>query len=337
MALAPKTGEILCLVSSPGFDTALFQKGISTQNWNLLRSDEGHPMINRAIGSSYAPGSTFKIVVTLAAMQAGTWSPSQTNFCPGYITVGNRRPKCLGTHGAIAYHSAFARSCNTYFADLARRTGEDAVREMAQRLGIGRRTGIDLPAESRGLVPTPEWLQGRKLKWYPGDTVNLGIGQGYLAATPLQMASVASLVANEGVAYKPHLVKATIPPDTQGRAVPAELHELVRIDLPPAQWRALKSAMVEVIQTGTARAAASIPGLVWGGKTGSAEHAKREHTHSWFVGVAPMDDPKIAVCVLVEAAGHGNTVAAPIAKEVVRTYLKAGAPMPAAGEPPKAD
>lgn len=322
VALEPKTGEVLCLVSSPGFDTALFEKGISTKDWNLLQNDDGHPLLNRAAGSRYAPGSTFKIVVSLAAMKAGKWSLTHPNFCPGYITVGRSRPKCLGTHGSIAYHSAFARSCNTYFADLARRVGEDDVRNMALQVGIGRKTGIDLPSENPGLVPTQEWLDSRKppLKWYPGDTVNLGIGQGYLAATPLQMASVVSLVANEGISYKPHIVRSKIPPGSDGKPIPEPREVLGKVDLPANCWRELKSAMVEVIQSGTARVA-QIPGVVWGGKTGSAEHRTNALTHSWFVGVAPMDDPQIAICVVVEAAGHGSTVAAPIARDVVRAYL----------------
>ncbi len=329
VALEPKTGEVLCLVSSPGFDAGWFQKGISVDHWNTLRNDERTPLTNRAIGSRYAPGSTFKIVVSLAAMASGKWSLHQTNFCPGYITVGKARPKCLGVHGSIAYHSAFARSCNTYFADLARRIGEDDLREMALRVGIGRRTGIDLPAENRGLVPTDAWLAAQRepRKWYPGDTVNLGIGQGYLAATPLQMASVAALVANEGVSYKPHVVRAKIPPGPSQNPVPVPLEELARIDLPADRWRELKSAMREVIQSGTATVA-QIPGLSWGGKTGSAEHRTNALTHSWFVGVAPIDDPKIAICVIVEAAGHGSTVAAPIGRDVVKAYLTKPEPAP---------
>lgn len=323
VAIDPSTGEVLCMVSSPGFDAKVFQRGISTANWKKLQSDEGHPMINRAIGSRYSPGSTFKIVVAIAAMEKGIFSLSRPTVCRGYYAVGNRRSRCLGVHGAITFHNAFARSCNTYFSDLAMRIGPEALTATALRLGLGRKTGIDLPSENPGLVPTQEWLESRPtpLKWYPGDTVNLGIGQGAMAATPLQMALVAGIAAKNGVGYRPHLVRAMLPGKGGTEAVPTPLETLSRVEGPPDFWQALQRAMVSVIDSGTARGAATIPGLEWGGKTGSAEHAKREQTHSWFVGVAPMKDPKIAVCVLVEAAGHGSTVAAPIAREVVKTYL----------------
>ena len=332
VAIDPTNGEVLCLVSTPGFDASVFQRGISTENWDALQNDEGHPLINRAIGSRYSPGSTFKIVVAIAAMRAGVFSMTRPEFCPGYIQVGNARPKCLGVHGSITFHNAFMRSCNTYFANLARRVGPDILRETAEMLGIGRKTGIDLPSENRGLVPTDEWLASRKppRQWFPGNTVNLGIGQGEIAATPLQMACVAALVANEGVSYKPHIVRSRQKPGAESvvERVPPEI--LAKIDAPATFWRELKSAMTAVIESGTARGAAKIPGLVWGGKTGSAEHRKRELTHSWFVGVAPLDStPKISVCVLVEAAGHGNTVAAPIAREIVKAYLRPETPPPA--------
>lgn len=332
VALDPKTGEILCLVSSPGFDSALFQRGISTDNWEMLQADEGHPLINRAITSRYSPGSTFKIVVAVAAMEKGIFSMSRPNVCRGFYAVGNRRSKCLGTHGAITFHSAFARSCNTYFSDLAVRVGPEALAATSLRMGLGRKTGIDLPSENPGLVPTQEWLDSRNppLKWYPGDTVNFGIGQGAMATTPLQMAFVAGLVANNGIGYRPHLVRAEASGKGNSPPVPVELELLSRIEAPANFWSELQSAMVEVIQSGTARGAATIPGLVWGGKTGSAEHRKREQTHSWFVGVAPMPNPRISVCVLVEAAGHGSTVAAPIAREIVAAYLNPNQEPPAA-------
>ncbi|HRK21310.1 MAG TPA: penicillin-binding transpeptidase domain-containing protein, partial [Fimbriimonadaceae bacterium] len=279
----------------------------------------------------YSPGSTFKIVVATAAMEKGIFSLSRPGVCRGFYAVGNRRSKCLGVHGAITFHSAFARSCNTYFSDLAVRVGPEDLAKTALRMGLGRKTGIDLPAESPGLVPTQEWLDSRNppLKWYPGDTVNFGIGQGAMAATPLQMAYVAGLVANEGVGYRPHLVRAKAPGKGGNSPTPVKPELLSRIEAPPGFWRELKSAMVEVIASGTARGAATIPGLVWGGKTGSAEHRKREQTHSWFVGAAPMDNPKIAICVLVEAAGHGSTVAAPIARDIVSSYLKPAQDQPA--------
>ena len=327
VALDPKTGDVLCLVSSPGFDAALFQKGISTQNWNMLTADEGKPLINRASGSRYSPGSTYKILVTLAAMEKGIFSPTRTYTCRGYYPIGARGPKCLGVHGAIAFHSAFARSCNAYFSDMGVRVGADKLREISLRVGLGKPTGIDLwPPESPGLIPSEEGhVKREKRPWSLGDTVNMSIGQGATAATPLQMASLVSLVANEGVSYKPHVIRAKSGVGSTHEPERVPLEELSKLDLPPEYWRELKSAMVAVVEAGTA-VVARIPGITWGGKTGSAEHRKAEQTHSWFVGVAPMDDPKIAICVLVEAAGHGSTVAAPIARDIVKAYLQKPAP-----------
>jgi penicillin-binding protein 2 len=327
-ALDPKTGEVLCLVSSPGFDAALFQKGISTQNWEMLTTDEGKPLINRASGSRQSPGSTFKILVSLAAMEKGIFSTTRTYTCRGYYPIGARGPKCLGVHGAIAYHEAFARSCNAYFADLGVRCGADKLREIALKCGLGHPTGIDLPSENTGLIPSEESHQKRENRpWSLGDTVNMSIGQGATATSPLQMACLAALVANEGVAYKPHVVRAKSPSGSTHDPEPVPLEEMARINLPPEDWRELKSAMVAVDEQGTA-VVARIPGIQWGGKTGSAEHRKAEQTHSWFVGVAPMDDPKIVICVLVEAAGHGSTVAAPIARDIVKAYLQKPAQTP---------
>jgi penicillin-binding protein 2 len=321
VALEPKTGNVICMVSSPGFDAALFQKGISTQNWQMLLNDPGKPLINRAIGSRYSPGSTFKILVTLAAMEKGIFSPSATTVCRGYYQIGARKSRCLGVHGAISFQSAFARSCNTYFSDLAVRIGPEKLKEVARKAGLGERTGIDLPSEDTGLIPSAEWHEKHEgRKWSGGDTVNMGIGQGATAATPLQMACLVALVANEGIAYRPHVVRSTAPPGSNDTPKPVLQEELAKLDLPLHYWKELKQAMVGVIQAGTARVA-QIPGIIWGGKTGSAEHRKAEQTHSWFVATAPMENPQISICVIVEAAGHGSTVAAPIARDIVRAYL----------------
>jgi penicillin-binding protein 2 len=323
-AIDPKTGEVLCLVSSPAFDAGYFQRGISTENWRMLQDHPDKPLINRAVVSRYSPGSTFKIVVALAAMEKGIFSPTWTAHCRGVYAP--TRTRCLGVHGSISFHRAFTVSCNVYFATLGTAVGPEALKATCLRVGLGERTGIDLPAENPGLIPTKEWLESRKppLGWYPGDQVNMSIGQGATAATPLQMACVAALVANGGTSFRPHLVRGKVPNGSE-RVVPIELETLAKLDLPAEHWKALQAAMVSVIDQGTARVA-QIPGISWGGKTGSAEHRKREQTHSWFVGIAPMDDPKIAICVLVEAAGHGSTVAAPVARDLVRYYLKKEAP-----------
>lgn len=321
VALDPNTGEVLCLVSAPTFDTKLFEGGIAKKDWDKLLNDPDKPLYNRAVLSHYSPGSTFKIVDAIAAAQRGMFNPSQHTVCNGYYKVGNRISKCLGHHGAVSFDRAFTVSCNTYFSDLGMRIGPEALKQTALELGLGADTGIDLPSEDEGVVPTLEWLEKRGLRWYPGDTVNLSIGQGAMAATPLQMACVAALVANNGVSYKPHLVHARIRPGADREPAVVTPEVLAKVDLPGSFWRQLKDAMTHVMQSGTGRGIPPIPGVTWGGKTGSAEHASNALTHSWFVGIAPIDQPKIVVAVIVEAAGHGSTVAAPLARNVIAKYL----------------
>ncbi|HVL40032.1 MAG TPA: penicillin-binding transpeptidase domain-containing protein, partial [Fimbriimonadaceae bacterium] len=278
--------------------------------------------------SAYAPGSTFKIVTTLAAARRGVFDPNRTVVCAGGYRVGPRFVRCLGRHGSISFHRAFAKSCNTYFIDLGMRAGETALKEAALAVGLGARSGIDLRSESRGIVPTKEWLERwrKDPRWYPGDQANLSIGQGELAVTPIQMANLMALVANDGRQFRPHLVKGAQSFD--GELEPREPEPAHEIDVAPQVWAALRRALQAVVDEGTAQVA-KLPGLPWGGKTGSAEHRRGKLTHSWFVGLAPAENPKIAICVFVEAAGHGSEVAAPVAREIVRAYL-----MPNSETPP---
>ena len=335
VALDPRTGEILCVASVPSYDAEPFLTGIRPDAYRRLVDDPLKPLFNRAIRGSYSPGSTFKIVTTLAAAKSGLFDPIRTVHCPGYYSVGTRKVKCLGVHGTISFERAMIHSCNTYFSDLAVRVGGDRLRQAAVDAGLGKKTGIDLGGEGRGVVPTDEWLRAvlklpahEKPKWYPGDTVNLGIGQGEISATPLQMACVAAMVANEGTIYRPHVVSRVVATKAE-RAVAPET--AVRFDLPQATggtsasegsgtWPLLKRALVGVVESGTAKRAA-IPGIRWAGKTGSTEHNRGARTHSWFVGYAPADDPKIAIAVVVEQSGHGGEVSAPIASKIVAAYL----------------
>ncbi len=322
VALDPRSGEVLCLASSPTFDASIFQHGISSSDWDKLENDPAHPQINRAIYASYAPGSTFKIVTTLASMEEGKFSPTETIFCPGYYQVGNKKFKCLGHHGAISFERALAKSCNTYFSTLGVRAGVAALRRVCEQVGLGHRTGIDLLGEGRGIVPTQAWIKRwrKPARWYPGDTVNLSVGQGEISVTPLQMACLVALVANRGASYKPHLVRAIFHAGQDQGPQYIKPVESAKINISDADWTTLQQAMVSVVEGGTADVA-RIPGLQWGGKTGSAENRRNAETHSWFVGIAPMTSPKIVVCVVVENAGHGSDVAAPIAREIVRHYL----------------
>ncbi len=318
VATDPRTGEVLCLASSPSYDIHMFDNGISQEKYALLMADVAKPLLKRAISGAYPPGSTFKIVTSIAAQLGGIFDPERPALCRGYFMLGKRRVGCLGTHGSISFHEAMTRSCNAYFSDLAHRAGGENMRLACEKIGLAGKQGIDISGESPGIVPTAEWVEEKKLTWNPGDTVNMGIGQGYLALTPLQMNSVISVVANRGKVYSPHLVMRRVDDAEKSHAVKPILRS--DLQLPDSFWDTLQAALVNVVAAGTARSA-FIEGLSWGGKTGSAQHRLASQTHGWFVGYAPAEDPRIAITVIVEAAGHGGSVAAPIAKEVVKRYL----------------
>lgn len=328
VAIDPRTGEVLAMVSAPTFDQGLFNGGISDAEWRSINDDPTHPMFNRAISGAFAPGSTFKIVTAVAAEMSHKFNKNMTFNCPGGYFRKGLHLKCLGHHGEISFESALEKSCNTYFCNLGALVGEDGLRKASLAMGLGQRTGIEIggPTESRGVIPTVDWLRkvsGKKNPpWYLGDTANFSIGQGYVATTPIQMANVAAMVANNGVSYRPHLLKAVKDPRGVGKARLVEPEVLHKIDLSPEFWAELRRSLVRVVDHGTAKGA-QIANVEWGGKTGSAEHGRGKKTHSWFVGYAPADNPKIAICVVAEGAGHGSDVAAPIAGDIVRHYLTA--------------
>lgn len=321
VALDPRTGDVLALASSPTFDASLFLGGISQSEYSALRNDPAKPLFPRAVGAAYAPGSTFKVVTTLAAMLAGKFSPTDTAYCRGYYSMGSKRFRCLGVHGAVTFDRAMTKSCNAYFADLAVKTTPDALRQACKEIGLGDKTGIELPSEARGTVPTAEWwAKHRDRKFSLGDTANFGVGQGELACTPLQMACVAALVANRGTLHRPRLVRAFLPAAEGAVAEPVDSGLMANIEATPGFWDTLHTALRHVVTSGTARSA-NLPGTELAGKTGSAENNQSHETHSWFIGFAPASAPKIAIAVVVENAGHGGEVAAPIAGQVVRRYL----------------
>jgi penicillin-binding protein 2 len=325
VAVDPTTGEVLCMVSSPSYDLGLFEGGITNKEYASLQTED-IPQLNRAIYSSYQPGSTFKIITVTAAMRAGKFNPDERIHCPGYYSMGRRRTKCLGRHGAISFRSAMARSCNTYFCTLGVRAGEDILRQTALDYGLGQKSGIDLLGEDDAIIPTDEWIGKWRNPpvWYSGDTVNMAIGQGETLTTALQMANVAAMVANNGVVYKPHVVRAITSARTQevSYVKPEVLH---RIDAPAEFWATLRGGLEAVVEEGTARSG-RIEGLPFAGKTGSAEHRRGQKTHGWFVAYAPADKPRIAVAVVVEAAGHGGVVALPVANAMIRAYFSKALP-----------
>ncbi len=333
------SGEVLSMVSTPTYDPNLFIKGIDKQTWNALRNNKRGPLNNKAINGRYAPGSTFKLLVALAGLEAGVIKPEDTVTCTGVMTLGPAKFHCWrrGGHGVINMRNAIKQSCDVYFYELALKLGIDRIAAMAHKLGLGADTGIDVPGESGGLIPDQAWKRKTfKKRWYPGETVLSGIGQGYVLATPLQLALMVARIANGGYAVKPHLVGATSTPSGPPVAVGAA-------DFPHLGFRRhnldiVLDAMGAVVNEVGGTAHASMikeEGHHMGGKTGTsqvrritkAERARGvvrnedlpwdRRDHALFVAVAPVDRPRFAASVVVEHGGGGSHTAAPIAKDIM--------------------
>ena len=323
VALKPDSGEILALESLPSFDPNIFSMGIAYNDWKSLMEDKKKPMLNRAIQSQYPPGSTFKIITAIAAIEEGIIHPDTKVNCTGGINYGRWTFGCWkkGGHGMVDFHKAIVESCDVYFYEVGKRLGIDKIYKYATAFGLGRETGIELMPvkERRGLIPSTEWKKEKKrLPWYLGDTFISAIGQGYVTATPIQMAVMMSAFANGGNIYKPSLIKKN--------QAPSEI-----IKLKPETVRMIKEALSGVVNepNGTAQGAKS-PLAVVGGKTGTAQvvgkkkglSGERFMDHAWFVAFAPVDNPEIALSVFVEHGGGGGAVAAPIAKRAIEAYMK---------------
>lgn len=325
VAIDPKTGEILTMISNPTFDSSLFEGGISSEDFQKLNTDKSTPMVNRAIAGHYAPGSTFKILTSIAAYRAGVLTQGTAVFCDGaYHFNSTKKMRCMSTHGTVGYTEALTKSCNTFFSTMAVRSGTDEMVKTALDCGFGAKTGIEIGGEIPGIIPTHDWLNRdpKHRPFYVGSLAQMGIGQGYVTATPIQIANLAALVANRGVQYKPHLLHAIRDPLSQEVTYikPEVAHTIEAADW---FWDMVQNALCDVIDHGTAQKA-KIDGVTWAGKTGSAEHGLHKDdslTHSWFVGFAPKQNPKIAICVIGEAVGHGGDFAAPIAGSIVKHYL----------------
>lgn len=335
VALDPNTGEILAMTSHPSFDPNLFPRGINAKDWVRLTNDPSHPLYNRAIQSVYPPGSTFKIIVSLAGLEAGIINPDEKINCKGSIKSGKHSFRCWKTrgHGPMSFHDALVESCDVYYYTMAERIGFDRIAAMAKRLGLGGLTGIQLPDEKAGLIPTPAWKEARtKDHWYPGDTYINAIGQGYVLVSPIQAAQMISAVANGGRLYRPVLIKQTRDRETGVvQTFPAATRQDVPMDAEALEE--VRQALAGVVgePKGTGQAART-PIATVAGKTGTAQviaqkvagrklSAKTED-HAWFVAYAPVDHPKIAVAVVVEHGGHGGSAAAPVARKVIEEYLK---------------
>lgn len=334
VALDPQTGETLALASRPGFDPNALSRGLPVEEWNVLLQDPRHPLTNRAIQGHYPPGSVFKIIMASAVLGTSAIDPTERIRCGGGFRFGKRtfRDWKAGGHGNVDLHAAMMHSCDVYFYRLGHRLGIDTIATHAKRFGLGRRTGVDLPAEVTGIVPSPEWKRHtRGEAWYPGETISVSIGQGFVTVTPLQMANVIAAVGNNGRVSTPHVVRGVRQREhgviqewnpSRGHAV-----QLVQ----PQGLRRIRTALAAVVAEGTGRRArSSLVGIA--GKTGTAQVVglreeseddtpKKFRDHAWFVAYAPLTRPRIAVAVLVEHMGQGGVVAAPLAKELIEAYL----------------
>ncbi len=339
VAMDPNTGEILAMVSHPNFDPNLFPRGIAPKDWVRLTNDPSHPLYNRAIQSVYPPGSVFKILVALAGLDSGVIDPDEKITCKGSIKSGKHSFRCWKGHGhgPIAFHQALVESCDVYFYLMGDRIGFDRIAQYAKKLGLGNLTGINLPDEKAGLIPTTDWKKKRTGEaWYAGDSYINSIGQGFVLVSPLQAARMIGAVANGGHLYQPLLLKQTRNRETGDiKAFSAKHQDVVHLD--PDALAEVNRALAGVVAEpgGTGHAAQTLFATV-AGKTGTAQVVSQKtpgkklsgktQDHAWFVAYAPVENPRIAVAVLVEHGGHGGGAAAPVAKAVIEEYMKNAEP-----------
>ena len=340
VALDPRTGEVLALVSKPGFDPNLFVDGIDPQNWDALNNSPARPLNNRALRGQYPPGSTIKPFMALAALEYRKRSPEFSIADPGFYTlpgVAHRyRDWKKEGHGVVNLHRSIVVSCDTYYYQLAVDLGIDAIHDYLARFGLGAKTGIDIEGELSGLAPSQAWKWSRfRQRWYTGDTVSIGIGQGYMLATPMQLAAMTATLANGGTPVHPRLLKAVQNAKTL-EVTPIETVRGEPVAIKPEHLELVRSAMVGVTSAGgTAVKAGLNAGYTIAGKTGTAQvigmkqdqkydasKLREEHRdHALFIAFAPAEDPKLAMALLVENGGSGSGTAAPIAREVFDFYL----------------
>ncbi|MDO8811451.1 MAG: penicillin-binding protein 2 [Gallionella sp.] len=353
VAIDPNNGEVLAFVSRPGYDPSLFIDGIDTQSWDELNNSPDVPLNNRALRGQYPAGSTIKPFMAMAGLYYKIRSPDRTISDPGYFNLPGSshqyRDWKKGGHGIVDMFKSIAISCDTYYYGLATEMGIDNIFNFLSRFGFGKKTGIDLEGETSGLLPSQEWKMRRyKEKWYAGDTVSVGIGQGYSLVTPMQLAFATATLANNGIGYKPHLVREVRSSrSNENRLIGAKPEFDLKLD--PAHLDLVKRAMAAVTQPGgTAAKAAAGAKYQIAGKTGTAQVIamkqgekydaskidERHRDHAWFIAFAPAEQPRIALVVLAENGGHGGGTAAPIARKVLDYYLlgKVPQPLPDAGD-----
>lgn len=317
----PSSGKILAMASYPDYNPNIFTQQITTIQWQEIVQNKDNVMCNRNIQSIYPPGSIFKLVVAMAALEEGLINNSSIINCSGHYKIGDTLFRCWkeSGHGNISIIDAIANSCNIFFYNTGQKIGIDKLNYYAKLFGFGSITDIDLPGEQEGLLPSDDWKRKTfNQPWYPGDTVNLSIGQGYLLVTPLQIHNMLCIIANEGYSYKPYNVEKII--SQSGELVKEVNPELLnKIDISRETFKIIKEGMKKSVEKGTGRLA-NIENISIGGKTGTAQNPQGEN-HAWFIGFAPFEKPEICVTVLVENGGDGSTAAAPIAAEIIKEYF----------------
>ena len=340
VAMDPQSGQILAMGSSPAFNPDLFASGICREDWINLLTTPFHPLQNKAIQGQYPPGSVFKIVTAIAALEEGVITPEETLHCPGFFRLGAKTYRCWkkGGHGTVELRKALVQSCDVYFYQVALRLGIDTLARYARELGFGGQTGIELGDEKCGLIPTTAWKRQRHNEpWYKGETLVSGIGQGAILVTPIQMATMISAIANGGVLFRPHVIQRV--EDAYGNSI-EEYPSMVmkRVSISEETLRIIRDALRGVVEDprGTGRSA-RIKGVSVCGKTGTAQVVKLEvseeiedeeqipiryRDHAWFVAYAPEDRPAIAVAVLIQHGGHGASAAAPVARKIIEIALE---------------
>ena len=346
VAIDPTSGDVLAFVSKPGFDPNLFVDGIDAANWQELNESPDKPLLNRPLRGAYPPGSTIKPFLALGALTSGRRTPGQAIHDPGFFQIPGQahrfRDDKPGGHGVVDMYKSIVVSCDTYYYMLANDTDIDDTARFLSALGFGQKTGIDIEGELTGVLPSREWKRQRfagknfrdeHRKWYLGDSISAGIGQGYNAVTPIQLAHAISMIAADGVGFTPHLVK-TVQNVKTGEVRDIARDPASRLTVKPEHLAIIRNALVGVNKEGTSAAAFKGAQYVSGGKTGTAqvfslkgekysEHRvdERLRDHAWFMAYAPADHPKIALAVLVENGGFGAQAAAPIARKVIDRYL----------------
>ncbi|HRO60820.1 MAG TPA: penicillin-binding protein 2 [Burkholderiaceae bacterium] len=337
VAIEPKTGDVLAMVSAPAFDPNLFIDGIDTQTWRGLNEDPDTPMLNRPLRGTYPPGSTYKPFMALAALSTGARSPGDTISDPGYFMLGKHRFRDSrpGGHGTVDLRKSIVVSSDTYYYKLAYEMGVDRIHEFMAPWGFGQLTGIDLPHETAGILPSTEWKMRRyKRRWIPGETPSVGIGQGYNAFTILQLAHATATLANDGIVMKPHVVRTIEDPNTRQQRLTVS-EPTRRIRLREDHLALVKSAMVDVNRFGTSRRVFADADYVTAGKTGTSQVigirqnerydakriAERHRDHSLYIAFAPAEKPTIAVAAIVENGGFGAQAAAPLVRALLDYHL----------------